>query len=331
MRSEYEINVIKTNKVWFVQDKEKDRWKRKYNIEGLFLNGKQPTKTFSKEWYQIEKPENDTLKVEHEVKGEVVNQRYEIKDKEFVSEKLPEIINYEDREKYYNEDYEGYKILDNFYDYKYDTAPNKIEEIDTEINILLELENYNLPTPFEFEATHRWGYGDKAYTITREDISHQELDRIIFPEIMLPSRPCSLSSKQIYDITRQYIKDNIDTKVAEITSDYDFCFEVKKIVPLLEPETFTYQNIFARTKKEREKIHYSTKEYKKITIYQMTHKQENYRGYTAIEPMFANSEDELKEKVNKWLKDLITMINKPLELCPYCNGTGYKDEMVKLK
>ncbi len=331
MRSEYEINVIKTNKVWFIQDKEKDRWKRKYNIEDLFFNGKQLTKTFSKEWYQIEKPEKDTLKVEHEVKGEVVNQRYEIKDKEFVSEKLPEIINYEDREKYYNEDYEGYKILDNFYDYKYDTAPNKIEEIDTEINILLELENYNLPTPFEFEAIHRWGYRDKAYTITREDISYQELDRIIFPEIMLPSRPCSLSSKQIYDITRQYIKDNIDTKVAEITSDYDFCFEVKKIVPLLEPETFTYQNIFARTKKEREKIHYSTKEYKKITIYQMTHKQENYKGYTAIEPMFANSEDELKEKVNKWLKDLITMINKPLELCPYCNGTGYKDEMVKLK
>lgn len=331
MKNKYEINVIKANKVWFVQDKERDRWKREYNIEGLLLNSEKPKATFSKEWYQIEKPKNDILKIEHEVKGEAINRRYEIKDKEFISEKLPEIINYEDREKYYDEDYEGYKILDNFYDYKYDTAPDKIEEIETEINILLELEDYKFPTPFEFKAIHRWNYGDDTYAITRESISHQNLDKIIFPEIMLPSRPCSLSSKQMYDITRQYIKDNIDTKVAKITSDYDFCFAVKKIVPLLEPETFTYQNIFARTKRERAKIHYSTKEYKEVEIYQMTHKQENYRGYTAIEPLFANSEDELKEKVDKWLKELINIINKPLELCPHCNGTGYKDEIIKSK
>lgn len=331
MNKKYEINVIKTDKVWFVQDKEEDSWKREYNITDLFLNGKKPVETFSKKWYQIEKPQNDTLKIEHKVKGEEINKRYEIKDKEFISEKLPEVISYKDKEKYYDEDYECYKILDAFYIYKHDTAPDRMEEIDAKINILLELENYKFPTPFEFKAIHRWDYSDKTYTITREAISHQELDSIIFPEIMLPTRPCSLSSKQMYDITRQYIKDNIDTKVAVITSDYDFCFQVEKIVPLLEPETFTYHNIFARTKREREKIHYSTKKYKQVQIYQMTHNQENYKGYTAIKPIFANNEDELKEKVNKWLKELITMINKPLELCPYCNGTGYKDDIVKSK
>lgn len=331
MEGKYKINVIKTDKVWFVENMEKDYWKRKYDFEKLLFNGNAPTKTFSTWWFQIKKPENDSLKVEIKKHGEAINQRYEIKDKEFISERLPEIISYEDKEKYYDEDYDGYKILDNFYTYKYDIGPDKIEEIDVEINILIELENYNFPTEFEFEATKKWNYADEVYKIKREDISHQLLDRIIFPEIMLSNRPCSLSSKQMYDITRQYIINNIDNKVAKITSNYDFCFEVKKIVPLLEPETFSYTNIFAETKKARNKIHYATKEFKEIKIYQMTHKQENYKGYTAIEPIFANSEDELKEKVDKWLKGLIDMINKPLELCPHCNGTGYKDEIIKSK
>ena len=134
----------------------------------------------------------------------------------------------------------------------------------------------------------------------------------------------------MYDITRQYIKENIDNSVAKITSDYDFCFAVKKIVKLLQPETITYQNIFGRTKKEREKIRYTTKEYKEITIFEMTHKQENYKGYTAIEPMYANNEDELKQKIDTWLKELITAINEPLVQCTHCNGTGYEEKIIKI-
>ncbi len=84
---------------------------------------------------------------------------------------------------------------------------------------------------------------------------------------MLSSRPCKLTSKQMYDITRKYIKDNIDLSKAKITSDYKFCFAVKKIIPLLTPEKISCTNVFARTKKERNKIHHEIKEYKEVEIF----------------------------------------------------------------
>ena len=152
---------------------------------------------------------------------------------------------------------------------------------------------------------------------------------MIFPEILLSERPCKFTSKQMYDITRQYIIEHIDNSVAQITSNYDFCFEVKKLIPLIEPETITYQHIFARTKRERNKIHTRVKKYNEKTIFEMTNEQEHYKGYTVIPEMCANSEAELKEKVDTWLESLIEIINKPLCQCPHCQGTGYLDKIEK--
>ena len=50
-----------------------------------------------------------------------------------------------------------------------------------------------------------------------------------------------------------------------------------------------------------------------------------------IPEMCANSESELKEKVDKWLDGLIEIINKPLCQCPECRGTGYIGEIEKGK
>lgn len=324
------IEIIKTDKCWFIKEILNNSWGNG-NIENLYFNGNKPKQTFSKKWFQIEKPKDNNLIIEKEKKGEKINQRYVIKDKEYISNKLPEIIKYEDRDKYYDAYYEDYKILNDFYNYEYDEKEPYKQKIDFDYKILCEIENYEFPLNFEYEAIHRWNYKEEPYMIKRDSINHQEIDKIIFPEILLTNRPCCLSSKQMYDITRQYIKENIDNSIAKITSDYDFCFKVEKIVKLLEPETIIYNNIFARTKKEREKTHYKVKEYKQVVIYEMTHNQENYRGYTAIEPMYANSEDELKEKIDTWLKELIKKINKPLEQCPYCKGTGYKEKVKRIK
>ena len=59
----------------------------------------------------------------------------------------------------------------------------------------------------------------------------------------------------------------------------------------------------------------------------MTHDQENYRGYTAIPELCANSEAELKEKLDMWLEGLMEVINRPLYQCPHCHGTGYMDDI----
>ena len=155
------------------------------------------------------------------------------------------------------------------------------------------------------------------------------LDKIIFPAVLLHEKPCKFTSKQMYDMTRQYILEHIDNSVAKVTSNYDFCFEVRKLIPLIEPETITYTNIFARTKRERNKIRTTIKKYNEKTIFEMTHAQSRYNNYSVIPEMCANSEAELKEKVDTWLEGLMEIINKPLCTCSHCNGSGYVDDIKK--
>jgi protoporphyrinogen oxidase len=47
-----------------------------------------------------------------------------------------------------------------------------------------------------------------------------------------------------------------------------------------------------------------------------------YKGYTPIKEVCAESEDELKEKVDNYLEKLMEFINKPVKDCPNCKGNG---------
>ena len=287
-------------------------------IQYLFFDGEQPKGTFYPNWYSIK--QYPTL-IKKKCDGEVINQRYELKDKSLVSDKMPEVIPYSESENY-NAD-----VIDNLYSYEYDRGGSFFEDVPCEIQVICEIENYNFPQKIEYSAIHMSAFENRIYKITNADVHHQIIDKMIFPEVLLPERPCKFTSKQMYDITRQYILEHIDNAVAEITSNYDFCFTVMKRIPLIEPETITYQNVFARTKKERNKIYTKIKKYEKKEIFQMTYSPECYKGYTPIPEMYANNEDELKKKVDAWLSGLMELINKPLCQCPNCNGTGYVDDI----
>lgn len=291
-------------------------------IEKLLFNGKEATATFYGNWYYIE--EYPTL-IQRKCEGDVINQRYELHDESLESDKMPKIIPYEERENYSD------SVLDNLYLYKYDREEPYLEEVPYEIQVVCEIENYNFPPKFSYNAIRKQDWSSCEYTIKNTDIKHQMLDKMIFPEVLLHERPCKLSSKQMYDITRQYILEHIDNSVAKITSNYDFCFTVKKLIPLIEPETITYQNIFARTKRERNKIHTSVKKFEEKEIFAMTDEQQRYKGYPIIPEMCANNETELKEKIDTWLEGLIEIINKPLCQCPECKGTGYIGEVERAK
>ena len=62
----------------------------------------------------------------------------------------------------------------------------------------------------------------------------------------------------------------------------------------------------------------------------MTHDRENYKSYTPVKAIFANTESELKEKIDALLENLIAVINEPLNFCEHCNGTGYTQEIKKI-
>lgn len=290
-------------------------------IADLLFNGKKATKTYCKNWYYIE---DFPSLIQIERTGSRINERYELNDVSLASEKLPVVIPYESKDDYNS------NLIDTLYSYAYDRKPSYLEEVPYDIQIVCEIDNYNFPPNINYKGIHKWNYSDSQYTITNADVLHQMLDKIIFPEVLLPERPCKLTSKQMYDITRQYILEHINNSVAKITSNYDFCFDVVKLIPLITPENITYQNIFARTKRERNKIHTTIKKYNEIQIFAMTHDQDNYKGYPVIPEMCANNETELKEKVDKWLEGLIELINKPLCQCPQCKGTGYIDSISQI-
>lgn len=283
-------------------------------INTLLFNGKKATETYYKNWYYVD--EYPTL-IQRKEPGKTINERYEIKNTSLISNNLPAVIPYKEAKNYDSD------VVDNLYSYMYDRELSYLKEITYDIQIICEIENYNFPPKIEYTGVHRWNYSDSIYTITNTNVQHQVLDKMIFPEILLSNRPCKFTSEQMYDITRQYILENIDNSIAKITSNYDFCFEVAKIIPLIEPKTITYNNIFAQNKREKNKIHTTIKKYNELKIFSMTSMREKYKGYPVIPEMCANNETELKEKVDMWLEGLIKLINEPLCQCPHCKGLGY--------
>lgn len=312
------LNCVKTNKGCFISDASTNYYKE--NLKVLLFNGKNPSDTYCKDWYYVEEYPTS---VQQEVNGGIINARYELKDESLASDKMPKVIPYEEECNY------NWEVISGLYSYEYNTAPPYLKDINFDIQVICEVDDYNFPPRMEYSAIKREAWSDRQYTITNTNVQHQLLDKMIFPAVLLHERPCKFSSKQMYDMTRQYILEHIDNAHAKVTSNYDFCFEVRKLIPLLKPETITYHNIFARTKKERNKLHTTVKSYEEKTIFEMTHDQSKYNNYSVIPEMCANNEAELKEKVDTWLESLLEIINKPLCTCPHCNGTGYLEDITK--
>ena len=319
------LYMIKTNTKCFITTCTPEEWgetyAKSYGLKELLFDGEYAKPTYLPEWYVI-----DLYPAKIEKKGVVYDYRkYVLKDEYKGCVGFKKEIDYNDR---FNFEHD----IDSFYNYEYQKREVNQEVDNLEIEVIMELENFNLPT-IEYKAygeTNMNGYWDGEYNITSKDVEHQLIDKIMFPNILLPERPCKFTSKQMYDITRAYIKDNINNKYATISSDYDFCFEVKKKIKKYTPEEVTYYNIFARTKKQRNTPHKKIVKYREETIFKMTNSKSKYDGYPIIEEMTAKNETELKEKVDTWLSNLIEKINEPLVECPHCNGLGVISEIKEI-
>lgn len=319
------LYMIKTNTKCFITTCNPKEWgetyAKSYGLKELLFDGEYAKPTYLPEWYVI-----DLYPAKIEKKGVVYDYRkYVLKDEYKGCLGFKEEIDYDDR---FNFEHD----IDSFYNYEYQKREVNQEVDNLEIEVIMELENFNLPT-IEYKAygaTNMNAYWDGEYNITNKGVRHQLIDKMMFPDILLPERPCKFTSKQMYDITRAYIKDNINNKYATISSDYNFCFEVKKKIKKYTPEEVTYYNIFARTKKQRNTPHKKIVKYREETIFKMTNSKSKYDGYPIIEEMTAKNETELKEKVDTWLSNLIEKINEPLVECPHCNGLGVISEIKEI-
>ena len=121
----------------------------------------------------------DSYPTKIEKKGVVYDYRkYVLKDEYKGCSGFKEEIEYDDR---FNFEYE----IDSFYNYEYHKREVTQEVDNLKIEVIMELENFNLPT-IEYRAygsTYVNGYWDGEYNITNKDVEHQLIDKMMFPDI----------------------------------------------------------------------------------------------------------------------------------------------------
>lgn len=301
----------------FISDEKKEGGVGAWN---LFFDGKRAITSFCTDWYVIEgKP----TRIQKEIKQPNVNYRYELIDELMVSGKIPPILDMDTVS--YEAEYRRcwnpeFKHLESLYKLKSDPQPPLMEDVDIEFVVLLRVNDVPQPNEFAFDVPS-WGWNnEKKVQIVASGISHQLLDKLIFPAPILHQRPCMLTSEQTYKIVRQYVKEHINLGVAEITSDYDFCFTVVKVIPLSEVEEYAVDvNLFTKKKSKLEKRFRSQR---KVRIFEMTYSPNNYKGYTPITGFEGENQDDLKAKIDAYCADLIAFINTPVRDCEHCKGMG---------
>ena len=61
---------------------------------------------------------------------------------------------------------------------------------------------------------------------------------------------------------------------------------------------------------------------REVEVFNMTSAKDKYNNYTIIKGFEGNSEEDLKNKIDTYLEELMAIINEPLHDCPHCKGMG---------
>lgn len=318
------IIAIKTNDKYLITENVGNIGHFESGLQSFYFDGVQPNRMFKKNWFSIK---SKPLKIEKEIEQKSINKRWELKP-EFNSDMFKPIWLYENILDEYGGWIEEFENISGLYDYKEDKQPNILQNIEFEWDEILEIDIFKEPTGFSYKTSGQWS--SKTYpNVTEKNLKYDILSEVLIPDILLHTQPCKLSSKNTYDIIRNFVKENINPRNAEITSDYDFCFTVKKKIPLAKPYSYTVDvnnNIFSGKKK---KPKYETRlvDKKSITIFEMAHNQaasngKGYDGYSLITPFEAENQDALKEYIDTYLETLINVINEQVCECDKCDGVG---------
>lgn len=294
------------------------------------INDKPLTPTFSNVWYLIE-GETEITSYKEKKSDHNVLSHYVLKDADMEIEgKIPFSLRPADVEQYYDEDLErdvwtNYNSLKSLYEPVFNKVLGGYEDVQFEAECKGVVEG-DISKPIE--TTFRMlqvGWGNKEVKpVQLEKIVHYgELDQILTPEFAIHTKPCALTSQQTYDIIRTYVKDHIDPKHAIITSDYDFCFTVKKKVAL-KPWVKSTEVKKANGRSYRTpKFKTQTVDHNQVEVFEMTHEAKGYQGYTVIKGFVGTSLEDLVDTIKSYLQDLINYINVPVAECQHCSGTGH--------
>lgn len=324
MAEKLKIFAVETNRGVYITSHPDDSRYGDSNFTAYLFDGKHVESTFKQGWSKLDTPPK---KVTHMQSQPNINHRFVLIDESLVSEKIPlemtreqagEVIDCQRFQ--WKPEYEIYQSL---YLAVSDEQPRIEVNDEFDYFVLAVIDNIQEPQIISYPFEESRLYGQKG-NIENKDVSHAIIDQIVYPAIAIHERPCQLSSKQTYNIVREYIKRNINPKSAIITSDYDFCFTVQKVIPLGTPYSYQYDkndSIFGR-KKRKVEMRSQFVENKKMVCFEMTSTEDNYKGYTPIKSFTGINENDLKEQIDSYLETLMAYINEPMKECPHCNGVG---------
>ena len=280
---------------------------------GVVVNGKVPEKTFSSKYVLIPGEKEIKSIVKTGLKKMFLSV-WELADPEKFPN-LPKTV----KDSECGEDGPEYRDL---YNRKYDYEPLPDENIEfTEENrgFVTVPKDDRTPVTTYVERVN-FGKGTRNVPV---EAKWDVLTCAIVPEISLENHPCYIPSSVWYKVIRSHIKENINPSFAEITSDYDFCFTVKKKIKLNTPKVWKTERKKVNGKSYRQPVFVThVKEYELHPLFEMTHEGRNYEGYTTIQSIKGDNLADLRDNVSKYLSDLMERINQPVNYCPHCDGTG---------
>jgi hypothetical protein len=305
-----------------VSDRENACWSSgPSSLKSFVINGQKPDDTYDKLWVSIPGKLNTVQKFRV---TRYTNHRYELQDASLASEKIPLVISpsdsvYDGGSKCDDEWGPQYAMYRSLYVHRYDTEPPVLGNVEFEYFKLFDIPDLKQYQDFHYPIKPDKG-GD---VITNKSVKYQEIDKIVFPAPILPSRPQKLTSKESYDIIRKHIQNNISPSVARITSDYDFCFTVKKKIPLAKPYKIKTEITTPRGNSyKRPKYNDFLVDEKEVQIFEMTSEKDNYKGYTPVKGFEGKDQDDLRLTIDNYLEELMAIINEPVKQCEHCGGCG---------
>jgi len=317
------IVAIKCEDKYYVAQEEKENY-RKYNSDGLcrlFFDGALPKKSCHKNWLILK---GVPKKIEKLVSQPDINHRYVLIDEDMQSDKAPMVLEKDVVTHIvdgYTEWRDEYSKLRSLYREESDKQDDVNEAVEFEWVLLMEVKEVREYEGFAYDVQKTQWANEGTTKLKEGEVQHQLIDKIIFPDILLPARPCEFTSGQTYRIVRQYIKQHMNYEVAEITSDYNFCFTVKKKIALAVVEKYMVDvNLWHKRRKPKHETRYRNS--RLVEVFAMTFSPENYGGYEPIKGFRGDNQEDLKKKIDSYCKALVKTINEPLNDCPDCRGMG---------
>jgi len=317
------IQAIKTSDGYFVTAEGMNSYNN--TLTNIVFDRKELETTWKQGWYKIS---DITGNIERKIPEKKEIEKYQLKEEYEATSKTPQTVELEFFE---SDSYDEPHPLRGLYEPVFKIIPvTYVEETDVEIEVVAELEGKLVEEKINFPVYGQYPNTDgKNWSVKNTELKLGLVDELVTPEILKEERPCELSSANSYKIIRTHIKDNIDPKVATISSDYDFCLTVEKRIPLAEKETYQVDENFTLFSRRKRKP-------KLVTKYRVERRKEIYKiapklnGKVYSEypetPIFrGENARNLKSNINEYLSSLMKEINKPLKDCPTCKGCGVID------